>query len=302
MNKKKLITHLQEISDEKDLRHLVIEIANATKTIARKCRYEFRGKADTENTYGERQLELDILADKIITDRLMETGLISTLASEEKNGILESEINKKGKYAVAFDPLDGSSLVDVNFAVGSIFAIFKADNFIGQKGKNMACALYALYGPQTTFVLSLGGKVHEYRLNQDNEYELEYQNIKIKDTAKNFAPGNLRACNDNKDYKNKIIDFMDNEYTLRYSGGMVPDINHILIKNQGIFTYPPCKKHKNGKLRLLFECAPLSFIIETAEGKATNGKKSILDLEIKSISDRTPIFIGSKNEVEKFTT
>jgi len=298
--KKTLSFHLEERGLERDLRHLIAEVANAVKCVARKCKYEFRGKAGSENVFGESQLALDVVADKIFTERMENSGLVSVIASEEKDSIHEISPDKKGKFALAFDPLDGSSLVDVNFAVGTICAIFESDTFVGQKGQDMKAALFAVYGPQTTLVVSFLGKTHEYRLNEIGEFELEYEDIKIREDAKNFAPGNLRACNENEIYKEQIISFMDEQYTLRYSGGMVPDINHILIKGQGIFSYPPCNKYPSGKLRLLFECAPLSFIISNAGGYASDGSMNILEKEIREISDRTPIFIGSRNEVRKF--
>ena len=299
--KKTLSEHLEEKAVEKDLRQLIIEISKAVKWVARKCRYEFRGQAGLKNIFGEEQLALDVVADQIFTEKMERSGLVSAIASEEKDALHKVSGENKGPFAVAFDPLDGSSLVDVNFAVGSICAIFAGDDFVGQIASDMKASLFAVYGPQTTLVISWGpGETHEYRLNEINEFELEYENIRIKPEAKNFAPGNLRACSQNEDYKKKIIDFVENEYTLRYSGGMVPDINHILIKGQGVFTYPPCQKYPQGKLRLLYECAPLSFIICNAGGKATDGKMNILDKEIKEISERTPIFIGSQSEVDKF--
>ena len=299
--KKTLSVHLEEIGFERDLRHLIIEIGHAIKWVARKCRYEFRGKSGSENVFGEKQLELDVLADRIFTEKMENSGLVSVVASEEKDGIHEVSPAKKGKFAVAFDPLDGSSLVDVNLAVGTICAVFSGDTFLGKKGKDMQVALYAVYGPQTTMVLAgQQGGVHEYRLNEVGEFELEYEDIRVANKAKNFAPGNLRAAGENKDYQKEIINFINEGYTLRYSGGMVPDVNHILLKGQGIFSYPPCQKHPQGKLRLLFECAPLGFIMTKAGGKASDGRGDILEKEIKEVSERTPIFLGSTEEVDKF--
>ncbi|MBI5152133.1 hypothetical protein HZA39_01230 [Candidatus Peregrinibacteria bacterium] len=206
--------------------------------------------------------------------------------------------NSAGVFGVAYDPLDGSSLVDVNFAVGSIFGIYKAKTFIGKKGSEQLCAMIAVYGPRTTIVCGANGAVHEYTLS-DAKFILSKENLKIEKEGKIFAPGNLRACLYHPGYKNLLNYWLDKQYTLRYSGGMVPDINHILLKGKGLFTYPGYKDMPEGKLRLLYECAPMSFLVEAAGGRSTDGKMRLLDKEIKEFSQRTPILIGSEEEVKK---
>jgi fructose-1,6-bisphosphatase I len=190
--------------------------------------------------------------------------------------------------------------VDANLAIGSIFGIYPGSGFIGRTGREQVAALYILYGPRVTLTYTTGKGVHEFTLNDVGEFTLTKENLTVAETAKNFAPGNLRAVKDNEKYKALVHGWMDGAYTLRYSGGMVPDVNHILMKGQGIFTYPPLPpKYPEGKLRLLFECNPLSFLMEQAGGLSSNGKSAILDLPIREVHQRTPIYIGSKNEVEK---
>ncbi|MBI5156023.1 fructose-1,6-bisphosphatase [Candidatus Peregrinibacteria bacterium] len=243
-------------------------IARATKFIHHAIKTSDLGLAGTSNLFGEEQLSLDVLADRIIMDNLKVSGLVANAISEEseEETVFEHEL-KDETYSVAYDPLDGSSLVDTNLAIGSIFSIYKSGPFIGKTGREQVAALYAVYGPRTTLVYTTGKGVHEFTLNDVYEYSLTREDIKISDTSKYFAPGNLRAAQDNPKYKKLVDDWMLKGYTLRYSGGMVPDLNHILLKGQGIFTYPPFPpKYPNGKLRLLFECNPFAFLMEMAGG------------------------------------
>lgn len=298
-----LDTHLYEAGIPDDLRHLIMYIARAGKYIHHAIKTGDLGLAGSSNLFGENQLALDVLTDKIIEENLMICRLVNSAISEEKTEIVTCQCDGStcgGSYAVAYDPLDGSSLVDSNLAIGSIFSIMNGKGFIGKTGRDQAAALYILYGPRTTLVYTVGKGVHEFTLNDVGEYQLTTENLTVKETAKHFAPGNLRACTTDKKYRALVDQYIDDEYTLRYSGGMVPDINHMLSKGEGIFTYPANPpKNPNGKLRLLFECNPFSFLIEQAGGASHTGLMPVLDVEITETHQQTPIFMGSKKEVEK---
>lgn len=260
----------------------------------------------TTNIHGEKQLALDVQANDIFCEVLKNSGIVASYASEEMDDFVI--VDESRPFTVVFDPLDGSSLVDVNFAIGSIFGVYAAGNPVGKKGRDQLAAGFVVYGPRTTMVLAvretanltvnLAG-IHEFFMNSDGQFYLARENLKITDDAKYFAPGNLRACKERDDYKKLLNYWVSNGYTLRYSGGMVPDLNHIFLKGNGIFAYPPYSETPEGKLRLLYECAPMAFLAEAGGGSATDGKTPILEKEIKNLHQRTPIYIGSKNEVKR---
>ncbi len=253
------------------------------------------GKAGTKNIYGEEQLAIDVQSDNLIQEECKTNKYIGLIASEE----LPKEVKVgDGEYAVCYDPLDGSSLVDVNLAVGSIFGIHKADTFIGIKGDDMLASMIAVYGPRTTIVLTVKQGVAEFILRGDGAFVITKDDIEVGE-GKMFAPGNLRAAKVREDYFNLVTHWSREQYTLRYSGGMVPDINQILLKGMGIFSYPGYDDAPDGKLRLLFECAPMSLLMEQAGGASTDGKMRILEKPLDKLDQRTPIFIGSKVEVKR---
>ncbi|MBN1494140.1 fructose-1,6-bisphosphatase [Candidatus Peregrinibacteria bacterium] len=294
-----LENHLHTVKIDHNLRHLICTIARTAKYVHHAMQTGDLGLAGTSNMYGEAQLALDVLSNQIFVKELQESTYTTVLASEEMDEIIETPEDKKGDYAVVFDPLDGSSLVNANLAIGSIFGIYKGEKLIGRTGNEMAAALYVIYGPRVTLVYSIGNGVHEFILNAVGEFVLSKENIKVEDEAKNFAPGNLRAAKENEKYAKLFKHWVQSDLTLRYSGGMVPDINHIFMKGQGIFTYPKYKDAPKGKLRLLFECAPMAYLMEKAGGRATDGQKRILDVKIETLDQRTPIFIGSGKTVKK---
>ena len=288
--------YLRESGVDRDLTRVICEIANASKYIINAIRTGDLGVAGTSNLYGEQQLALDVLSDRIIQKRLMYSGVIAKMASEELDEIITVTAPTNGRYSVAFDPLDGSSLVDVNLAVGTIVSIYEGDNVL-QRGRNQVAALYVLYGPRTTMVVSTGNGVHEFAMNLLMEFDLVQENIKLQGPAKIYAPGGAR----NK-YSNGVEKFAQHLETngakLRYSGGFVPDINQVLIKRGGIFMYPHLKDAPDGKLRLLYELNPMAFLVEQAGGAASTGRQRILDIEPESEDQRAPIFIGTSEAVE----
>ncbi|QQR83579.1 fructose-1,6-bisphosphatase [Candidatus Peregrinibacteria bacterium] len=265
---KLLDTHLYESKAPDSLRHLINYIARAGKYINYSLQMGDLGKAGSQNFSGEDQLALDVLADQTIMENIMVCRLVSAAVSEEQDDVAVCPSCKTGtcgEYVVAFDPLDGSSLVDANLAIGTIMTIYKGNEFLGRTGREQVAALYMLYGPRTTLVYTIGSGVHEFTLNDVGEFTLTRENLVVRDDATHFAPGNLRAVKDDAKYRKVMERWMDEQYTLRYSGGMTPDVNHILLKGQGIFTYPPQgDKYPNGKLRLLFECNPFAFLMEQA--------------------------------------
>lgn len=302
MSQEPLTLHdfLYQSKIEPDLRYLIDTIARVGKQISYRIKSVDIGMTDGENMFGENQKKLDVFAHELIKQTLLRSGLVAAIASEEEDKPLEAEDAYFGRYAVAFDPLDGSSLIDVNFAMGSIFSIYKGDSFFGRTGDEQVAALYVMYGPRTTLVIALHKGTHEFILNDVGEFHISRRDLKISDTAKTFGPGDLRACATNPGYDSLVQHWIRNGYKLRYSGGMVPDINHVIMKGEGIFAYPASKENPNGKLRLLFECHPMAMIIEGAGGKATDGTgKRILEIENVELGQRTAIFVGSTKEVEK---
>ena len=287
--------HLRESYVEENLIHLISEIAEASKYIIHSISTGDLGVAGTSNLYGEQQLALDVLADRILRKRLDHSRVVANMMSEEMDEIIPVSPDCGGKYSVAFDPLDGSSLVDVNLAVGTIVSIFQGCDLL-QPGRKQVAALYILYGPRTTMVYSVGKGVHEFGMNMLREYTLLQENITIKPQGNLYSPGGQRNL-----YTPGVEAFIrkleQRGVKLRYSGGFVPDINQILLKGEGIFFYPHLQDKPQGKLRVLFELSPMAFLIEQAGGAASDGRQPILDLQPEQIHERSPVFIGCKKDV-----
>jgi fructose-1,6-bisphosphatase I len=287
--------HLRECGVNDNLIHLICEIAEASKYIIHSIRTGDLGVAGTSNLYGEEQLELDVLSDRILRKRLDHSGVVANIMSEEMDEIIPISPDYEGKYSVAFDPLDGSSLVDVNLAVGTIVSIFEGCDLL-QPGRNQVAAMYMLYGPRTTLVCSVGDGVHEYGMNSLMEYTLLRESITLAPRGNLYSPGGQRNL-----YTPGVEAFVNSlegrGVKLRYSGGFVPDINQVLLKGKGIFFYPHLQNLPMGKLRLLFELNPMAYLIEQAGGAASNGRQRILDLQADQIHARSPVFIGCKEDV-----
>ena len=288
--------HMWMAGVETELRRLIWQIAVTGKYISAKIHESNRKLAGFKNMYGEEQLALDKSSDAILKNQLQFSGFVREYASEEQDQIIQIGQGKE-KYFVTADPLDGSSLVDTNLAIGTIIGIHN-DTMYGKGRETMVAALYITYGPLITMVYSAGKGTHEFVLNREGEYVLSQENIRLREKGDIYSLGGLR-----KDWTPEHLRFVaDLEaagYKLRYSGGFVPDINQVLIKNGGVFTYPALRKSPQGKLRLLFELLPMAFLIEQAGGEATDGKRRILDIPVEEISQRSPIYIGSRYEVEK---
>ena len=291
--------YLRDTNVDRDLTRLICEIADASKYIINSIRTGDLGVAGTSNLYGEEQLALDVLSDRILRKRLIHSAVVSTIVSEETNEIInvDNTNNQNGgrRFSVAYDPLDGSSLVDVNLAVGTIVAIYDGDNIL-QAGRHQVAAMYILYGPRTTLVLSTGSGVQEFAMNALMEYTLVNENIRLAQCGSIYSPGGQR--NKYTAGTEKFVRHLEEKGAkLRYSGGFVPDINQILIKGKGIFLYPHLQGAPQGKLRLLYELYPMAYLVEQAGGAASTGKARILDIIPEQIDERAPVFIGCKDDV-----
>jgi fructose-1,6-bisphosphatase I len=246
---------------------------------------------NTKNIYGEEQMALDKWADEVLIRGLKKSKIVRYIATEEQSDIIEID-NPKNEFGVVLDPLDGSSLIDVNLTVGTIIGIYQGN--VLEKGEYIIAAMYILYGPLTTLTLTTGNGVHDFVLNEKGEFNLTQKDVKIPD-GKIYAPGALR-----KDYlpqHAKFIESLENEgYKLRFSGCFVADMHQILHKG-GVFAYPGFKGKEKGKLRLLFEANPMGKIITDAGGAISNGKTDILSIKPSSIDEITPIYAGGKKEI-----
>jgi fructose-1,6-bisphosphatase I len=292
-----LRAHLREQNISGNLVHLLCEIAEASKYVINAVRTGDLGVAGTSNLYGEEQLALDVLSDRIMRKRLVHSGVVCNIASEEMEEIYQVTSNPLGMFSVAYDPLDGSSLVDVNLAVGTIVGIYQGCELL-QPGRKMVGAMYILYGPRVSLVYSIGKGVYEFTMNQLMEFTLTKENIKMQPNGDIYAPGGLR--NKYTEENERFVRYLEDKgFKLRYSGGFVPDINQALMKGKGIFMYPALTDSPNGKLRLLFELNPMAFLMEQAGGAATNGRIPILDIVPESLDQRAPIYIGCREDVEK---
>jgi sedoheptulose-bisphosphatase len=251
------------------------------------------------NSFGDEQLAVDMLADKLLFETLKYSGVCESACSEEVPVV--QEMGGKG-FSVAFDPLDGSSIVDTNFSVGTIFGVWPGAKLVGVTGRQQAAAGMGIYGPRTVYVIAVAGfpGTHEFLLMDDGKW------LHVKETerigeGKLFSPGNLRATFDNPNYEKLINYWVDQQYTLRYTGGMVPDVFQILVKEKGVFTNVISPTTK-AKLRLVFECAPLALLVENAGGHSSGDGQcvSALDVMVTGIDQRTQVCFGSKNEVARF--
>jgi fructose-1,6-bisphosphatase I len=287
--------HMWMAGVEEELRRLIWQIAVVGKYISAKIHESNRKLAGSTNVYGDNQLALDRSSDEILKNQLQFSGFVREYLSEEQDGILKIGSGSE-KYVVTADPLDGSSLVDTNLAIGTIIGIHKESVFDTGR-KTMVAALYIIYGPLITMIYSAGRGAHEFVLNREGEYVMAQENIKLKDKGSIFSPGGLRR--DWTPQHIQLIEQLEKDgYKLRYSGGFVPDINQILIKKGGLFTYPALTKSPQGKLRLLFELQPMAYLMEQAGGRATDGREDILSLKVENFDQCSPVYIGSSTEVQ----
>lgn len=274
------------------------------------------GQHGATNIQGEEQMKLDVFADEALINVLRHSADCAGVASEENDTFIafEDEFSVNSKYVVLFDPLDGSSNIDVNASIGTIFSIYKRVSQLGQPckeedflqpGNRLMAAGYVIYGSSTMLVYATRLGVNGFTLEPSiGEFCLSHPDMKCKENGKIYSinQGNTCRYDDGmKAYLNYCMEENKEDgrpYSHRYIGSMVADMHRTLIKG-GIFMYPADNKNPNGKLRLQYECNPMSFLMEAAGGVATTGSQKILDIQPTELHQRVPIFIGSKNMVEK---
>lgn len=306
---------------------LINDVVIACKSISSAVRYGslvgVLGTADTENIQGETQKKLDVISNNLFIRRTEWGGQVAGLASEEMNNVYQLPLQyPRGKYLLIFDPLDGSSNTDVNGAVGTIFSILRRpddatgdpteDDFL-QPGTRQVCGGYALYGPSTMMVLTTGHGVNGFTLDQRiGEFILTNPDMRIPEDCHDFA---INAAY-TRFWDPPVRRYVDEclagregprrkDFNMRWAGAMIADIHRVLCQG-GVFMYPVDRKlrakNQEGKLRLLYEANPMSFIIEQAGGLATTGTQRIMELEPTGLHQRCSVIMGSKNEVERIVS
>lgn len=273
------------------------------------------GAAGEENIQGEDQQKLDVYANEIFIKNLVNREIVCGIASEEEDDFISIQGNNKkneNKYVVLIDPLDGSSNIDVNVSVGTIFSIYRRITPVGspvtiedflQPGKNQVAAGYIVYGTSTMIVYSTGHGVNGFTLNPAiGTYYLSHPNMQFPDKGYIYSVNEGNYVHFPKGVKEYIKYCQEEEedrpYTSRYIGSLVSDFHRNMIKG-GIYFYPSTSKSPNGKLRLLYECNPMAFLAERAGGKASDGFNRILDIKPSKLHQRVPFFCGNKDMVDK---
>ncbi len=306
-----------------ELRLLIEVVARACKTISHAVSKgalgDVLGAADTENVQGEIQKKLDIISNEILLEANEWGGHLAAMASEEMESFHPIPNRyPKGEYMLLFDPLDGSSNIDVNVSIGTIFSVLKAPegmqeptekDFL-QPGTRQVAAGYAVYGPQTVLVLTTGNGVHAFTLDREmGSWVMTQRDIKIPADTAEYAINASNARHWYPPVKRYISELeagktgpRGKNFNMRWIASMVADVHRILNRG-GIFMYPADEREpdKPGKLRLLYEANPMALLVEQAGGAATNGKLRILDIQPTKLHERVAVFLGSKNEVELVT-
>ncbi|MFW5451540.1 MAG: class 1 fructose-bisphosphatase [Methylophagaceae bacterium] len=304
-----------------DLSGLINDIVSACKEIShlvnRSGIIGIGGVADSENVQGEVQKELDIITNDVMVDHLNWTGHLAAMASEEIEEIIQiPDQFPKGKYLISFDPLDGSSNIDINLSVGTIFSILRCPEGITeptveafkQKGTEQVCAGFCVYGPTTMMIITTGNGVDGFTLDQDvGEFILTHPAMTIPEDTAEFAinMSNQRFWEEPvQRYIDECIKGIDGgrekNFNMRWVASMVAEVYRVLTRG-GIFMYPLDNKPSTngGKLRLMYEASPMSFIVEQAGGASSTGRERIMEIIPEGVHQRVPVILGSKNEVER---
>jgi len=281
---------------------------------------DIMGSVGTDNIQGEAQQKLDVYANQVFINALEARHLVCGIASEEEDSYVtfDSDVNDNGKYVILIDPLDGSSNIDVNVSIGTIFSIYRRVTPVGtkaelkdflQEGNKQIAAGYVVYGSSTMMVYTVGNGVNGFTFDPTiGVFYLSHPEIKIPESGSIYSvnEGNYPYFEENiKNYLKHCKEENKEEgrpYSARYIGSMVSDLHRNMIKG-GIYLYPKTKKNPSGKLRLLYECNPMAMIIENAGGKANNGKQRIMDIKPTELHQRCPFYTGSTNmmnELESF--
>jgi len=297
---------------------LLSAITLATKKIQAKVRsaglIDILGAHGAENVQGEMQQKLDVYANEAMIHCLASRPSVGVLASEEnEQPLVMPHLSPSAKYAVVFDPLDGSSNIDVNVSVGTTFSIFRRPDgadfndpnaWVLQPGNKQISAGYVVYGSSTVMVYTVGNGVHGFTLDPNvGAYVLSHENMKMPEQGSCYSVNEAYANNFPPEYGAFIQSLRDgalgHSYKSRYIGSLVADFHRTLLRG-GIFMYPPNKTHSEGKLRLLYEANPIAMIAEQAGGRATDSNQRILDIKPTGVHQRCPLIVGSKVEMEAF--
>jgi fructose-1,6-bisphosphatase I len=297
-----------------ELTRLLADIGIASKIVNQEVNRaglgDILGAHGSENVQGEQQQKLDVFADETFIRAFRHGGQVCGIASEEQTEYVafQEDFCRDGKYVVLFDPLDGSSNIDVNVSIGTIFSIFRRKSSAGspanlkdflQKGSEQVAAGYVLYGSSTMLVYTTGKGVNGFTLEPGiGEFCLSHPDMKIPETGKIYSinEGNWEVMGEG--LRNYVRECRRRELRGRYIGSLVADFHRNMIKG-GIYVYPGINSAPNGKLRLMYECAPLAFIAEQAGGLATDGYRRIMDIAPDELHQRVPFFVGSKRMVEE---
>jgi fructose-1,6-bisphosphatase I len=306
------------------LRLLIEVVARACKSISQSVNKGalggVLGSAGSENVQGEVQKKLDIIANEVLIEANEWGGHLAAMASEEMDSIYAVPNRyPQGEYLLLFDPLDGSSNIDVNVSIGTIFSVLKkpegapgvSEKDFLQCGSKQVAAGYCIYGPQTTLVLTVGDGVSIFTLDREQgSFVLVQEDVKIPEDTKEFAinMSNMRHWDTPvRRYIDECLAGAEGprgkDFNMRWVASMVADVHRILTRG-GIFMYPWDKREpeKPGKLRLMYEANPMGWLVEQAGGAATNGKQRILDIQPAKLHERVSVILGSKNEVERVTS
>jgi len=304
-----------------DLRLLIETIARACKAISTRVNKGVlgggHGDAGNENVQGEMQKNLDVMSNEILLQANEWGGNLAALVSEEMEDVKPTPTHyPRGEYLLLFDPLDGSSNIDVNISVGTIFSVLRCppgvepdEQVFLQPGRNQVAAGFAVYGPTTLLVITVGDGTYGFTLDRETfTFVLTQEGITIPADTAEFAinTSNMRRWEPPvKRYIDECLAGKDGprgkDFNMRWVASMVADVYRVLSRG-GIFMYPRDSKNKDGRLRLMYEANPMAFIVEQAGGKATDGKTRILDIQPHKLHQRIAVVLGSKNEVERVTS
>lgn len=278
------------------------------------------GMAGSENVQGEEQKKLDVISNDIVTKAVLESGVVAACASEEMDHCVAADCTDRRPYLICYDPLDGSSNIDINVSIGTIFSILPnphedatvpQDADFLQPGDRQLAAGYIIYGPQTQMALTLGRGVVMFTLDpRTNTYILTNDNVQVPEQAKEFAIN----CSNKRHWEAPVNRYIEEllagktgvrgkDYNMRWVAAMVAEVHRILCRG-GIFMYPKDNRDpsKPGKLRLMYEANPMSWLMEQAGGRATNGYERILSIKPEKLHQRVAVFLGAKEEVERVTS
>ncbi len=314
LHKSQALTTFPLLGANYEFTSLLHELIVSTKIIAREVAQaglvDALGNTGNINIQGESVQKLDEFANSVLMQRMQECGSLYAIGSEEEENIIICKKEQRGSFVLYFDPLDGSSNIDVNVSIGTIFSIYKLSEEKAQSeltkedfnvnGLEQVCAGYVLYGPSTMLVYTIGNDVHGFTYDASiGEFLLSHEGIKMPDSGVYYSVNIGNENNWDTNTKEAVEYFtQSNSYSLRYVGSLVADFHRTLLKG-GVYLYPKDAKNKEGKLRLVYEANPLAFIAEQAGGMATNGIDRILEITPKNVHTRIPLVIGSKQEVEK---